>query len=86
MKFCELLSKATPEVEEQKEVFHETVYQKLEGPKIMGKIELPVIKEIRKKEMRQILVQVLPIRKSVSVSVRAISTKEIKKHTGRAKF
>ncbi len=31
-------------VEEVKEVFHETVYQKLEGPKIMGKIELPVIK------------------------------------------
>lgn len=35
--------KITP-VEEAKEVFHETVYQKLEGPKIMGKIELPVIK------------------------------------------
>jgi translation initiation factor IF-2 len=31
-------------VEEVKEVFHETVYQKLEGPKIMGKIELPVVK------------------------------------------
>jgi translation initiation factor IF-2 len=30
--------------EEAKEVFHETVYQKLEGPKIMGKIELPVNK------------------------------------------
>jgi translation initiation factor IF-2 len=37
-----------PVVEEQKEVFHETVYQKLEGPKIMGKIELPVIKETKK--------------------------------------
>jgi translation initiation factor IF-2 len=36
------------EVEEQKEVFHETVYQKLEGPKIMGKIELPVVKEVKK--------------------------------------
>ncbi len=36
------------ELEEQKEVFHETVYQKLEGPKIMGKIELPVIKEVKK--------------------------------------
>ena len=36
------------ESEEQKEVFHETVYQKLEGPKIMGKIELPVNKEIKK--------------------------------------
>ncbi len=35
-------------VEEQKEVFHETVYQKLDGPKIMGKIELPVIKEVKK--------------------------------------
>ncbi len=34
--------------EEQKEVFHETVYQKLEGPKIMGKIELPIIKEVKK--------------------------------------
>ena len=33
--------------EEPKEVFHETVYQKLEGPKIMGKIELPV-KEVKK--------------------------------------
>jgi translation initiation factor IF-2 len=42
----------TPEVpeapEEQKEVFHETVYQKLDGPKIMGKIELPVVKETKK--------------------------------------
>lgn len=37
-----------PETEEQKEVFHETVYQKLEGPKIMGKIELPVVKEVKK--------------------------------------
>ena len=35
-------------IEEPKEVFHETVYQKLEGPKIMGKIELPVIKEVKK--------------------------------------
>lgn len=34
--------------EEQKEVFHETVYQKLDGPKIMGKIELPVVKEVKK--------------------------------------
>ena len=34
--------------EEAKEVFHETIYQKLEGPKIMGKIELPVIKEVKK--------------------------------------
>lgn len=38
----------TPAVEEPKEVFHETVYQKLEGPKIMGKIELPVAKEVKK--------------------------------------
>jgi translation initiation factor IF-2 len=37
-----------PEIEEPKEVFHETVYQKLEGPKIMGKIELPVVKEVKK--------------------------------------
>ena len=35
-------------VEEVKEVFIETIYQKLEGPKIMGKIELPVIKEVKK--------------------------------------
>jgi translation initiation factor IF-2 len=34
--------------EEAKEVFHETVYQKLEGPKIMGKIELPVAKDTKK--------------------------------------
>ena len=43
-----LVVEAPEEVEEQKEVFHETVYQKLEGPKIMGKIELPVIKEVKK--------------------------------------
>ncbi len=30
--------------EEVKDIHHATVYQKLEGPKIMGKIELPVIK------------------------------------------
>jgi translation initiation factor IF-2 len=34
--------------DENKEVFHETVYQKLEGPKIMGKIELPVAKDPKK--------------------------------------
>lgn len=34
--------------EEAKEVFHETVYQKLEGPKIMGKIELPTAKDPKK--------------------------------------
>lgn len=38
----------TPEAEAPKEVFHETVYQKLEGPKIMGKIELPVAKDTKK--------------------------------------
>lgn len=38
------------EPEEPKEIFHETVYQKLEGPKIMGKIELPVNKESSKGE------------------------------------
>lgn len=43
-----------PEViEDPKEVFHETVYQKLEGPKIMGKIELPVNKEVPKKPNTQ---------------------------------
>lgn len=34
-----------PPVEEKKEEFIETQYQKLEGPKIMGKIELPVAKD-----------------------------------------
>ena len=39
----------TPAAEEEhKEDFHETVYQKLEGPKIMGKIELPVAKDPKK--------------------------------------
>lgn len=42
------LVEETPVVEEPKEVFHETVYQKLEGPKIMGKIDLPVAKEVKK--------------------------------------
>ncbi|MBS1637657.1 MAG: translation initiation factor IF-2 [Bacteroidetes bacterium] len=37
-----------PEVEEKKEEFMETQYQKLEGPKIMGKIELPVVKDNKK--------------------------------------
>ncbi len=41
--------KNAPDAEEEhKEVFHETVYQKLEGPKIMGKIELPVAKDPKK--------------------------------------
>ncbi len=39
---------AVVESTEQKEDFHETVYQKLEGPKIMGKIELPVAKDPKK--------------------------------------
>ena len=43
-----VVSTPTPEVEAPKEVFHETVYQKLEGPKIMGKIELPVAKDTKK--------------------------------------
>ena len=38
----------TAEAEEQKEIFHETVYQKLDGPKIMGKIDLPIAKEVKK--------------------------------------
>jgi translation initiation factor IF-2 len=43
---------ATPEVvvkEEVKEEFLETKYEKLEGPKILGRVELPVIKESPKK-------------------------------------
>ncbi len=45
----EPVTKVEPVVEEEhKEVFHETVYQKLEGPKIMGKIELPVAKDPKK--------------------------------------
>ena len=45
----EPVTKVEPVVEdEHKEVFHETVYQKLEGPKIMGKIELPVAKDSKK--------------------------------------
>ena len=40
-----VLEPLAPVTEESKEVFHETVYQKLDGPKIMGKIELPVTKE-----------------------------------------
>lgn len=43
-----VVEETSPVVEEPKEVFHETVYQKLEGPKIMGKIELPVAKEVKK--------------------------------------
>ncbi len=39
--------------EEQKEEFIETVYQKLEGPKIMGKIDLPVNKEVKKNPNEQ---------------------------------
>lgn len=35
--------------EEVKEEFHITKYEKLEGPKILGKVELPVIKESPKK-------------------------------------
>jgi translation initiation factor IF-2 len=35
--------------EEVKEEFHITKYEKLEGPKILGKVELPVIKETPKK-------------------------------------
>ncbi|MBL7931774.1 MAG: translation initiation factor IF-2 [Bacteroidia bacterium] len=38
-----------PEREEQKEEFLETKYEKLEGPKILGKVELPVVKETPKK-------------------------------------
>jgi translation initiation factor IF-2 len=31
-------------IPEETNIFHETVYQKLDGPKIMGKIELPIVK------------------------------------------
>jgi translation initiation factor IF-2 len=39
----------TPVVEEVKEEFIETKYEKLEGPKILGSITLPVVKEVPKK-------------------------------------
>jgi hypothetical protein len=58
--------------EEQKEVFHETVYQKLEGPKIMGKIELPVIKEVKKGNVVKYWCRTTLIRKSVSVFVKVV--------------
>ncbi len=38
-----------PKIEEVKEEFIETKYEKLEGPKILGKVELPVEKEPAKK-------------------------------------
>ncbi len=38
------------EKEEPKEEFLETKYEKLEGPKILGKVELPVVKETPKKQ------------------------------------
>jgi len=40
---------AAPVKEEPKEEFLDTKYEKLEGPKILGRIELPVVKESAKK-------------------------------------
>ncbi len=51
----ELKVEVTPEVteavekEEPKEEFLETKYEKLEGPKILGKVELPAVREPQKK-------------------------------------
>ncbi len=41
----------TPVVEEVKSEFIETKYEKLEGPKILGSITLPVVKEVAKKQI-----------------------------------
>ena len=70
---------AVEEVEEQKEVFHETVYQKLEGPKIMGKIELPVIKEVKKGTTPNIGAGAADKKKRKRIRKGGMSQEEIKK-------
>ena len=67
------------EVEEQKEVFHETVYQKLEGPKIMGKIELPVSKEVKKGNVPNTVAGAGDKKKRKRIRKGGMSQEEIKK-------
>jgi translation initiation factor IF-2 len=69
--------KITPS-EEAKEVFHETVYQKLEGPKIMGKIELPVIK-VPQKTTAPVNSSAIDKKKRKRIRKGGMSAEEIKK-------
>ena len=65
--------------EEQKEVFHETVYQKLEGPKIMGKIELPVAKDPKKSNTSNTAANAADKKKRKRIRKGGLSQEEIKK-------
>lgn len=65
--------------EEQKEVFHETVYQKLEGPKIMGKIELPVAKDPKKSNTSNAAANAADKKKRKRIRKGGLSQEEIKK-------
>ena len=65
--------------EEPKEVFHETVYQKLEGPKIMGKIELPVHKEVKKGSSAPVGGSLADKKKRKRIRKGVLSPEEIKK-------
>jgi translation initiation factor IF-2 len=68
----QIIEEEKPKVEEVKVEFIETKYEKLEGPKILGKVELPVEKEPAKKA---------PIEKGKRKRIRkgGLSQEEIKK-------
>ena len=66
-----------PVKEETKEEFLETKYEKLEGPKILGRVELPVVKETPKKTATNNLATDKKKRKRIRKG--GLSQEEIKK-------
>ena len=72
----------TPEVvvkEEVKEEFLETKYEKLEGPKILGRVELPVVKESPKKSAGSGAINPADKKKRKRIRKGGLSQEEIKK-------
>ncbi len=59
------------------EIFHETVYQKLEGPKLMGTIVLPIAREPKKTDENDALKRING--KRVRIKPGAVTQSEIKK-------
>lgn len=71
-----------PEVvvkEEVKEEFLETKYEKLEGPKILGRVELPVVKETPKKSAGSGPINPADKKKRKRIRKGGLSQEEIKK-------
>jgi len=73
------IAEISPVKEEVKEEFLDTKYEKLEGPKILGRIELPVAKESPKKTVGNSSASATDKKKRKRIRKGGLSQEEIKK-------